>query len=400
MKTAESRNYPSANRPATRRFVGWLLGASILWLQAAAVYGELPRAVSGRDVARIEALGLNAEEILQPMLLDDSIRAWAESKVPRSAPEVVRLKILLDVLQHSDDLDFEYQAGFTGTARDVFHTSRYNCLSFSILFVSLARELQLPAFFLMLDQVDSFKKDGDLIVASQHITAGYGFVRDRTILEFDVGPEINYQLAEPISDLDALALFFSNRGAELLRDENPKEALEKHRIATTLGPKLAQNWINLGVTQRRLGDLEGARNSYVQALEVDRGNIAAYENMVALLRFEGEKNLADEMLPLLTRRKNHNPYTYLTLGDLSLRDGRLEDADRFFRRAYRLARYEAETHAAMGLSALALGRSDKAKQWLQKAVKIDSENARTHELGRRLEAKQLAPSEKGRSLTP
>lgn len=351
-----------------------------------------PPLFAERQEAQIEALGLDAEKILQPMHLDDEIRAWVEERVPRGAPEVVRLKILLDELQHSETLSFEYQAGFTGTAREVFHSNRYNCLSFSILFVSLARHLDLPALFLMLDEVESYEKEGDLIVASQHITAGYGFVRDRTILEFDVGPEINYQLAEPISDLDALALFYSNRGAEMLRDGKPVEALEMHRVATTLGPDLAQNWINLGVTQRRVNDLDGARTSYVRALEVDRHNAVAYENMIVLLRLKGEDNLADEMLPLLIQRKNHNPYTYLTLGDLSLRDGRLEDAGQFFRRAFRLARYEAETHAAMGIAALANGRLNKAQQWLTKASKIDAENERTQKLERLLSTQTPRPT--------
>lgn len=339
----------------------------------------------------IQAVGLDPEEILQPMRLDAEMRTWVAQKVPRSAPEVVRLKILLESLQHSGEIDFEYQAGFTGTAREVFHSGRFNCLSFSILFVSLARELGLPAFFLMLDDVERYEKEGDLIVASQHITAGYGFVRDRTILEFDVGPEINYQLAEQISDIDALALFFSNRGAEMLRDGSPSEALKMQRIATLLGPDMAPTWTNLGVTQRRLNDLEGAQESYVRALEADRHNLAAYENMIALLRLQGETHLADEMLPLLARRRNRNPYTYLTLGDLSLRDGRPLDAEKFFRRAFRLARFEAETHAAMGLSALARGEKKQAQEWLDKALKIDAGNLRTHRLQQQLSSRETPP---------
>lgn len=337
---------------------------------------------------KIQALGLDPVEILQPIQLDDAMRAWAQDHIPRGAPELIRLRILLEQLQHGDDLEFEYQAGFTGSARDVFHSGRYNCLSFSILFVSVAREMGLPAFFLMLDDVGSYEKEGDLIVASQHITAGYGFVRDRTILEFDVGPEINYQLAEPISDLDALALYYSNRGAELLREGKIRDALEMHHIATALGPDLFQTWINRGVTERRLNDLEEAENSYLQALDVGQGNVVAYENLIALMRLKGEDNLANQMLPRLAQRKNHNPYTYLNLGDFSLRDGRVEEARRFYRRAFRLARYEAETHAAMGMSALASGRRDKAQQWLDKAIEIDADNSRTHRLQGLLDSEQ------------
>lgn len=348
--------------------------AAVLALLASVSSGQGGRRSDLRQ--QVAGLGLEPEEILRPLEVPPVMRSWVEERMLRGMPENLQLLRLLDLLQHGEEIEFSYRAGYTGTVREVFETGEYNCLSFSMLFVALSREVGLPAYYLKVDQIEDYEKEGDLVVMSRHITAGYGFVRDRTVLEFDVGPEISYNLAKPISDLDALALYYSNRGAELLREGRTAEALEKLEIAIVLGPESSQNWVNLGVAQRRTGNLSAAEEAYVKALEVEKGSSAAYHNMVTLLRLRGESDAAGEILARLDRRKNRNPFTYLALGDLSLDEERLDDARRFYRRALRLAKFEAETHAAMGQWAVAAGKLDKARDWLQKAAEIDPENQR------------------------
>ncbi len=360
---------------------------------AAALALATATAATGDDLAaQIRDLGLDPEEITRPLYLNDEMKRWVREVMPRAAPEVTRLKVLLQALQESSNFDFQYQAGYTGTAEEVFESSKFNCLSFSMLFVSLARDLGLPAFYLNLKQDQDYEKVGDLVVVSRHLTAGYGFVKDRTILEFDLGPEINYLLADPISDLEALALYYSNRGAEQLRDGQVKAAHDTLRVATTLVPDLAQAWVNLGVARRRMGNLDAAEEAYFKAVELERRNLAAYQNLLTLQRLRGRKNAAGEMIELLDRRNNHNPYIYLSLGDLSLEVGRVDEAERFFRRALRLARHEAETHAAMGLWALAAGKVDKAETWYKRAHEIDAGNERALELQGRLRSEPPEPA--------
>jgi len=350
--------------------------------------GSAPRGPAG--VARVELerivreRGLDPEEVTRPLRITPEIAAWATARVPSTADEVIRLGRLLDALQGSKDPLFRYRAGHTGTAAEVFETGDYNCLSFSLLFVSLARHLGLRAYFLKIDRDQEFEKVGDLVVVSRHITAGYGFVGDRTVLEFDVGPQINYQLGEPVGDLEALTLYYSNRGAELLREGDPAAALEMLQTAVTLMPELAQPWVNLGVVRRRLGDYRGAEEAYLESVDLDRDNLPAYQNLLTLQRLQGEPDVARELIHALDRRRNRNPFTYLWLGDLSLEEGRLDEAKRFYRRALRLARYEAETRAAMGIWALSAGDRDKASSWLERAAELDGDNPRVRELERRL----------------
>ncbi|MEM1179029.1 MAG: tetratricopeptide repeat protein [Acidobacteriota bacterium] len=355
---------------------------------AAAATGTL--ALDEDTLSRLRQARVDPATITAPMAIEPAMKAWAEERVQRGAPDPVRLKRLLRELYEADDLNFEYQEGYTATVAETFATGRYNCLSFSMLYVALARSLGLEAFYLSIQRDQDFRRVGDLVVLTRHITAGYGsnFV-DRTILEFDVGPDVDYAAAEPITDREALALFYSNRGAELLREEKFDAAEENLRTAVLLAPEIAQTWVNLGVVYRRVDRFDEAREAYEKAISLERDNVAAYQNLVILLRRQGKDDAAAELIDVLDNFGNRNPFTFLALGDFSLEDGKLTEAGRFYRKAHRLARYEAETHAAMGLWSMLIGKHDRARRWMRSAQDLDPENARTRRLAARLEARGL-----------
>jgi tetratricopeptide (TPR) repeat protein len=259
-----------------------ITAAALLLLAAPPAHGG---AVDLEQIAR--ELNMEVEEIVEPFDISPEMKAWAAARVPRSAPAETRLKLLLESLRGSEDIEFTYHAGHTGTAREVFSTGRFNCLSFSVLFVSLARSLGLEAYFLHVGQVEEYEKQGDLVVLTRHVTAGHGLLKDRIILELDVGPEVNYHLAEPIDDYEALSLYYSNRGTEKLREGDLGGASRNLQLAVRLDPERAQNWVNLGVVERHLGRSDEAERAYLQALEVEPGHAPAYENLAALLRLRG-----------------------------------------------------------------------------------------------------------------
>jgi Flp pilus assembly protein TadD len=338
------------------------------------------------DAARegIRARGLSLEEIIVPFEITPDMKAWIEKEVPKSSREEIQLNWLLQSVLNRSNPAFRYESGHTGTAGEVFREGRANCLGFTQMFIALARELDLPVYFLRVSDLQSFEREGDLIVASAHITAAMGPPNTRKVLDFAERPVSAYRWVEAISDLTAIALYYSNRGAEALRDGQNAEGLELLGHATRLDPELAEAWVNLGVAERRSGDSEAAEADYRKALEVDPSTITAYQNLASLLRVSGRAHEADELLSLTDRTGNRNPFSYLALGDLSLRQGRTEEAQRFYRRAIRLDPDQAESQAAMGHWALQTGRLREAAKYLRKAQKLDPANGRTELLERSL----------------
>lgn len=338
----------------------------------------------------LRARGLDPAEVVIPYEITDEMRNWAHLQVPEGTPVEERLDLLLSGLLDPGRLRIQYEARATGTAREVFEKRRANCLAFTSLFVGLAREVGVPVVYLDVDDIERFEKEGDLVVVSGHVSAGFNTGHALKILDFSLAPPTEYRRVEPISDMTAISLYHSNRGAEALRTGRNEEALGWLRKAVVIDPELGGAWINYGVALRRSGDVPGAETAYRKALEVDPHAVSAYQNLAALLRLRGEEKEAEDLLSVSTRLGSRNPFIYLTLGDLSFAHGRLEEARRFYRKALRLYRSNAEPYAAMGLLSLALGDAGDAEKWLKKAVSIDQENERVKQLLSRLGARGAA----------
>lgn len=330
--------------------------------------------------------GLAPGSVELPFALDDEMRRWAHEQVAASSRQPAELADeLLTALLSRSGLDLLYQSGHTGTAREVFTTKTANCLAFTHLFVGMARELGLAVYYLRVDDLQRFDREGDLVIASGHVTAGFGPPQQRRILEFSELPIRDYKQIRQIDELEAVAMFYSNRGAELLRQGDEPGALPWLETAVRIDPELSQAWVNLGVAQRRAGQMARAEASYRRALEADPETLAAYQNLAALLQLDKRGEEAAALLALTDRRSNRNPFSYLALGDLALHEKRRAEAVRYYRRALRLDPRSAEPLAAMGAWALAGDEVRDAKRWLRRAQKIDAANDRVTALAASLE---------------
>lgn len=348
--------------------------------------GSLRRELTTVIRDQIHERGLDPDQVELPYSLTPEMQQWVRERADLGAGPEQRLEQLLEKLLLRDGIALRYESGHTGSAREVWETSRANCLAFTHLFVGMAREVDLPVYYLRVSDLQSFEKDGDLVIASEHITAAYGPPSQRRVLDFSDRPVTPYHVVQPISDLTAVALYYSNRGAERIREGRTAEALATLEIAVKLAPELSDAWVNYGVALRRSSRMSEAEAAYRRALELDAGQISAYQNLAALLEMQGRAAEAKDLLAVTDRGANRNPFSYLALGDLSMRQGRFEEAERFYRRALRLDPAQAEAPAALGICALSTGKTREARGWLKKAEKLDPDNARVSDLAQRLKA--------------
>lgn len=338
----------------------------------------------------IAARGLDPEEIGVPFELDDAGRAWLAEERKAGEPEGDPLVHLLARMVADDGLAIHYERSFTATAAEVMRKRKANCLGFVNLFVALAREMGLDAFFVAVDDRPIYDREGDLVLISDHVSAGFGGGSDLRLLDFQEGENPEYKNVRAVSDLEALAKYYSNRGAELVREDKAKEGKLWLETAVKIAPLLPASWVNLGVARRRTGDLPGAEVAYRTALEADPRTLSAYQNLAALLKLRGQEEEAIRLLAATEKAGNKNPYSYLSLGDWNRESGRLVEARRCYKRALLLDGHKAEPYAAMGEVELAGGHPDRARRWLRKAQKLDPADERAAQLEQRLAERQAS----------
>jgi Flp pilus assembly protein TadD len=369
------------------------LAIGLLALAAGAALTSCAGSGALRTVGRVEiesllrSGGLEPTHVVVPYRLSADMKKWLTDHVPKALPNHEdRIVYLSRSLFQSEDFEIRYVRGYTGTAMEVFETGQANCLAFTLLFIGMARELGVPAYFLEVRDSENYRKEGDLIVVSDHVAVGYGPTHDLRIIDFGAREDAAYRRITVIDDYRAIAMFYSNRGAEELRSGNYDQALDWLRAAVAIDPEYAGSWVNLGVALRRSGDFDNAEISYRTALEVDLHSTSALQNLAALLHYRGNEEEAIDLLALADRASNRNPFTYITLGDLNMRHGRMDEAGRFYRKALRRQGENAESLAAMGLWTLEQGDKKSARNWLRRAEGLDSESARVALLRRRLGA--------------
>lgn len=334
-------------------------------------------------VAALAQRGLDPQNVVFPHGINDEMRAWAHQAVASAKSDVERLVRLQQSLLDPHQMPIHYQWGYTGTAVEVFENRQANCLAFTNLFVGMARELGVDVYYLGVNDVESYRREGDLVVVSDHIAVGYGTLSDRRIFDFSQNPPDDYHDFTRISDLTAIAMFHSNRGAEALQAGFVEASVRWLQTAVRIDPELANAWVNLGVALRRLGDHAAAEEAYRKAIEIDPRTYSAYQNLASLLRLLHRQEEARAYEEILASSPSHNPFTYLTLGDVSLLSGRVAEAEKLFRRAVRLKPDDADAYAALGQLAAASGKMRTARKMLKKAQRF--EDAGEHPRVRRLE---------------
>lgn len=330
-------------------------------------------------IGTLRERGLDPELVILPFGLTAEMRTWAQEAVGKRTSDQERILALQERLLDPDEMSLQYQWGYTGTAIEVFEQRRANCLAFTNLFIAMAREVGVEVYFLSVEDKQSYRRDGDLVVVSDHIAVGYGTQTERRILDFSADASDDYHFVRRISDLTAIAMFHSNRGAESLQAGHVTESIEWLRTATSIDPELASAWVNLGVALRRDEQLAEAEEAYERAIEADPRVYSAYQNLSALLRMQNRQDEAAGYERVLQSSPNQNPFSYLALGDIAYRSGDLRQAERFFRRAAMLGD-QGEALAALGQTAMAQGDLRTARKMLKKLQKLEVDIPRSRQL--------------------
>ncbi len=224
---------------------------------------------------RALAAGGRSEAGERPLAVTPTMRAWLDAAPRASQSDLDRLRGLLGRLLAPGDDRIHEDPSSTPTAAEAFARRRADCVGFALLFVALARTDGVDARFALSPAIERTDQAGNLRIQRTHVAATF----DGRI--FDFGGEQPFDTGghREVSDRTAIALYFSNRGAQSLAAQRATDAVELLYRALRFDPSLSWVWTNLGVALRRTGDPTGAILAYEMALRLDAADGAARRNL-------------------------------------------------------------------------------------------------------------------------
>jgi tetratricopeptide (TPR) repeat protein len=319
-----------------------------------------------------------------PMELSPEMQAFLDKRVDRRLEAMQRLESLVSAVFHDNDLNFIY-SGDTRTAIETFTSRNGNCLSFTLLFITMARYLNLDARFREVEIIPNWSKSGVFVNLNQHINAAV-FIGGHAYA-IDVFPAVNrIEIGgQVVPDARGLAHFFNNKGVEELGRGNYPEAESYLKKALEHDPTTVPVWINLGAAQSHAGRAAEAEKSYRRALEIDPRNMAAMSNLANLFETMGKVKEAIRLQMKVRVFREKNPYHHYNLGLQAFEDGRYEESLAEFKKALKLKPGEHNFYFAMARVYGQLGQADDAVNSLQQAMKYASDPSNKARYNQKLE---------------
>lgn len=373
--TGRRRERPPLPETVMRRLAArcFLLSLATLGAPALSAQDAPAAAPAIPTISTVKVTAASVPTPEQVFAIPPAMREMLQKQViSRSYSRDQRLQALVEMIFSQHGLDLQYDADATYTVSEIWQHQRANCLAFTLLFVTLAREAGIQARVQEVGQVVSWYQDQDqgVVYNVGHVNAGvdvggrYGTVDlDRNVLYDRHGPQ-------PIGRERALAHYYNNRGAEHLADGDLSGARAFFDAALAEDPTFASTWNNIGVLDNRLGDDQGARTALDTALRLDGRQSAALNNASALYRKLGMTAQAQSMQKKLQSVQREDPFAQYMQGAQAERAGDLGKAITYYRRAVRLYDTAHQFHFGLARVYFLTGRLQRADRELLRAQEL------------------------------
>jgi tetratricopeptide (TPR) repeat protein len=307
------------------------------------------------------------EQILE---LSTPMKAFLDGHVLTEHGDVDRLKALIFSVFDESRLSLEYSDHFTLTAGQTFEHRAGNCLSFTAMFVAMARYAGLSAYFQEVFDISSWSKNRDLTLFNRHMNAIVMVNGSPFEVDFNYDGERKFRITRRASDDRAFAHFFNNLGVEAMANRDYDLAHSLFQTSIEIDPSFSQSHTNLGVLFRVKGQYDLAEDRYKLAMDLDRFDYTARANLVRLYELQGRQKEAQQMRKKVERFMKRNPYYHLAEGEEAMAEGRFQDALQSFKTAIRRDYQEPSFYLHVASAYQAMGDAPNARKYVLKAKRF------------------------------
>lgn len=318
-----------------------------------------------------ENLDLSSVDILE---MTPEMIEFVNSYMEGSTNRYRRMQRLVYAIIGDGNFDLVYDDK-TRTASETFTAARGNCLSFTNLFIAMARYLEIHAEYQEVDIPPDWSLAGESFFFSQHVNVlvdlGVGMQRVVDFNIYDFQPTYERRT---ISDARGRAHYFSNIGVEHMMNGNNTLAYANFRQALKEDNRFSPAWINMGILHRREKYPNYAETSYKQALEIYQFNLIAMSNLANLYEEEGKSEWAEQYKDRVRLHRMSNPYYRYAQANTAFIDGDYRTAIENLKYAINMIDDEDRFYFLLSLSYLMSGDKEESTRWMKKAEEVAKKN--------------------------
>jgi Flp pilus assembly protein TadD len=308
---------------------------------------------------------------------------------------VARLQQLSHAIISQESFGLTYDET-TRTASETFRARRGNCLSFSNMFVAMARQVGLSVSFQEVDTPPDWSFRNDAFVLNRHVNVHVDLGREgEHVVDFNMADFRTSYDRRQISDARAMAHYHNNVAVERMQAGDTRSALSHFREAIHADPSFSPAWTNLGTLYSREGHPDHAEAAYRQALEADPHDLVAMSNLASLRERQGDRQEASRLRRRVSDHRLRNPYYRFQLArqafeaqDYDTAIGHLDDA-------VRLKKNDDQLYFLLGLCHLKKGDQRKAERFLARAEEVAATDALKRRYADKLDILLSASPRKG-----
>lgn len=328
--------------------------------------------------APVEIATLPQDDILG---LESQMRSYLANIAPNASPPQ-RLAALLRAFEQQE-FQVEYRADQTLTATETYTQEVGNCMAFTVMMVAMARELGADAYFNQVEVPPVWgHEESQTFVVYRHINMVSKSPRGRHVVDFNLAAYDPVYDQRKLTDSEAFAQYYSNRGLEWMQQGDMTQAFRYLRKALELRPGDSDLWANLGAFYSRNSQFSAAEQSYLQALQLHSSHAIAMSNLERLYRNQQQLALADYYAKRARYHRERNPYFLYYQARNAYEHGDYKAAKRQLKRAIWQYEDDHRFHFLMGLTSYRLGEFDDSRAHFTEAFSL-ADNPGTQQAYRR-----------------
>ncbi|MDG2393816.1 MAG: tetratricopeptide repeat protein, partial [Thalassotalea sp.] len=309
--------------------------------------------------------------------LDAEMIEFVDTKLSRIDDPYLRAKALLTKLFNDSASTLRYNKGANLTAIDAYHQQTANCLSLTILAYTLADEANLVVKFQQVEIPEYWVREGSYNMLTGHVNLRVTgdkkspFIviwgNNDLLIDFDPYASRHYFTKKVISKERVTAMFYNNRGAQAIVNNEYDLAYAYFKKATQVDAEYSSAWANLGLLYKSVGHYSVAESAYKFAINLNQKNHNAWNNLAILYKSTEQMSQATAIYEYLDKVRLGNPFYHGLLGEEAFYRGDFEQSIVHYNKAKRMNPLEHEFYFGLAKAYYKLGKFKKSQSYLVKA---------------------------------